>query len=104
MKISKIRISNILGINHLEFEPGQITEISGKNGSGKTSVIEAVKNALKGGTDATLLRYGEKEGDILLVLDDRTKIKKSVSETKTELKLFDISGKKVSKPQNYLNQ
>lgn len=104
MKINKIRISNILGIDHLEFEPGQITEISGKNGSGKTSILEAVKNSLKGGTDATLLRKGAKSGEIVLVLDDGLQIQKSITETKSELNLYDRAGMKIQKPQNYLNQ
>ncbi|CAH1654942.1 Exonuclease SbcC [Hyphomicrobiales bacterium] len=58
MKIHHIRISNILGVDQLEFEAGQFNEISGQNGTGKTSVLEAIKSVTQTGHDATLLRKG----------------------------------------------
>jgi DNA repair exonuclease SbcCD ATPase subunit len=79
MRVSRIKISDILGIEELEFEPGAFTTISGTNGSGKTSVLEAIKSVVKGGTDATLLRNGAKDGEIILVLDDETQIRKRVT-------------------------
>ena len=56
MRISHLKISNILGIDELEFDAGKFNEVSGPNGAGKTSVLEAVKAALGQGHDATLLR------------------------------------------------
>lgn len=79
MQISHIRIQNILGIDALELAPGGFTEISGKNGTGKTSVLEAIKSALGCGQDATLLRNGAEKGEIVLVLDDGTELSKSVT-------------------------
>lgn len=58
MKIAHVKISNILGIAELEFTPAGFNEISGPNGTGKTSVLEAIKAALSTGHDATLLRKG----------------------------------------------
>lgn len=80
MKVSHIKISNILGIEALEFSPGGITEISGSNGAGKTSVLEAIRSTLRGGSDATLLRQGATSGEVVLVLDDGTSIRKRVTE------------------------
>ena len=34
LKVSHVRIQNVLGIAELEFAPGGFTEISGANGSG----------------------------------------------------------------------
>lgn len=81
MKIQHVKISNILGIKDLEFDPSTgFNEIVGKNGEGKTSVIESIKEAIKGGHDATLLRNGEEKGEIVLVLDDdQTSIRRRVS-------------------------
>jgi predicted ATP-binding protein involved in virulence len=87
LHISKIRISNILGIDQLEFEPGKFTEISGGNGQGKTSVLEAIKAALQGGHDATLLRKGTSKGEVVLVLDDGTEITKRVTESGSDTKV-----------------
>lgn len=80
MQISRIKISNILGVEELDFSPAGFTEIAGPNGSGKTSVLEAVKAALQGGHDATLLRKGADKGEVVLVLDDGTEIKRRVGE------------------------
>lgn len=79
LHVSHVRISNILGIQELEFAPGGFTEIVGANGSGKTSTIEALRAALRGGHDATLLRQGAEKGEIVLVLDDGSQITKTVT-------------------------
>lgn len=103
MKINKIKIHNILGIDELEIEPGKYTEISGRNGSGKTSILEAIKSALKGGNDATLLRNGAKSGEVVLILDDGMQLVKRVSEAKSDLNIFDEKGKEIKKPQSVIN-
>ena len=80
MKIFKVKVSNILGIDALEVEPGKVNVISGSNGVGKTSLLEAIKAGLGGATiqDAELLRKGAKQGEIVLVLDDGKEITKTV--------------------------
>jgi DNA repair exonuclease SbcCD ATPase subunit len=102
-KIAKVRISNILGIDELEFTPdGKLTEITGKNGKGKTSVLEAIKS-VAGGSDATLLRKGAEKGEVVLVLDDGTELINKVtasSSTKTMIR----DGKKVPKPADAIRQ
>lgn len=74
MNIQHIKISNILGIEQLEFDAGQFNVIEARNGAGKTSVLEAIKSAFKGGHDATLLRAGAEKGEVVLVLDDGQEI------------------------------
>mgnify|MGYP000685709668 CR=1 FL=1 len=81
MQIAQIKISNILGIKQLEFTPQGFNEISGENGEGKTSVLEAIKSVFEGGHDATLLRRGEIKGEIVVVLDEGTEITKKVTES-----------------------
>lgn len=97
MKVSHIKISNILGIDDLEFEPGQVNVISGKNGSGKTSVLEAIKSIIEGGHDATLLRKGQDSGEIVLVLDNGTSIRKRVTGSKSPLEVT-INGERDRRP------
>lgn len=103
MKINKIKISNILGIDNLEFEPGKFTQIEGKNGSGKTSIIEALKSVFKGGNDATLLRNGKDKGEIVFEFDDETVVIRTVKENGSSVEMYDRLGKKLNKPQNILN-
>lgn len=79
MKISHIKISNILGLDELEFSPEGFTQISGPNGTGKTSVLEAIKAVTQSGHDATLLRKGAEKGEVVLVLDDGMELSKTVT-------------------------
>jgi len=96
--ISHIRISNILGISNLEFDAGKFVEISGPNGSGKTSILEAIKATLRSGHDATLLRAGAESGEAVIVLDDGTEIVKRVKESGSDTIVKDATGKRQSKP------
>lgn len=98
MHVTRVIITNILGIQHLDFEPGKVTEISGTNGSGKTSVLEAIQAVLKGGNDATLLRKGADKGEAVLVFDDGTSITKSVTATASTTTVRDPEGKKQARP------
>lgn len=97
MQINHIKISSILGIDELELSPKGFTTISGPNGTGKTSVLEAIKGALASGHDATLLRNGAEKGEIVLVLDDGMEISKTV---KSGASTTDVrrDGKKISRP------
>lgn len=97
LRVAHVKISNILGIEELEFAPGGYCEVTGGNGSGKTSTIEALRAALRGGHDATLLRNGAEKGEIVLVLDDGTQIKKSVTAKDTNVVVL-RDEKKVQRP------
>ena len=80
MKVALIKIEQILGIEHLEIKPGLLTVISGKNETGKTSVLEAIKSVTTGGKDGTLLRQGAEKGSVVLVFDDGTEATRKVTQ------------------------
>lgn len=102
MHISKIEIRNILGIDDLEFKAGKINIISGKNGVGKTSIIEAIKATLNGKVaNATLLKQGADKGESVLLLTDSTEIKRTINgDSKLEVKNQDG---KIGKPQTFID-
>lgn len=102
LHISHLKISNILGIDELEFSPEGFNDIRGKNGTGKTSVLEAIKAATGKGHDATLLRKGETKGEIVLVLDNGAEIKKRVGDARSTTDVVDADGKKVGKPGEFM--
>ena len=104
MNIQKIKITNLLGIEDLEFEPSGFTLIEGKNGSGKTSILESIKHALNGGHDAKLLRNGTDKGEIVLILDDGVQLTKTVTQSKSDVKLLDKDGNRINKPQTYIDK
>lgn len=93
MNVSRIIISNILGVEHMDITPGTVTQVTGANGVGKTSIITAIKSSLKGGHDATLLRKGAEKGEVVLLLDDGTEIKKTITAEKSDLKVKGPMGK-----------
>lgn len=69
MEITKVTIENIMSHKSLEFKPGRVTKLTGKNGSGKTGVLRAIASALGGGTgEAKLLRNGAEEGETVIML------------------------------------
>ncbi len=103
MQVNQIKISNILGIESLEFEAGKFTQITGKNGQGKTSVLEAIKAATQGGQDATLLRKGQEKGEIVLLLDNGVEITRRVTEAASTTSITK-DGKKLLQPANILKQ
>lgn len=97
MKVAKIHINNILGITELQLTPAGFTEISGPNGTGKTSVLAAIQAALGSGHDATLLRKGEDKGEVVLVLDNGDQIRKRVTAAKSTTEVTQ-GGVKTTKP------
>lgn len=104
MRVSKISIKNILGIEGLEINPGTITEVSGANGAGKTSILEAIRAALQGGTDATLLRNGAEKGEVVLVLDDGTEIRKTIDSAKSKTVVNHPLYGKLPKPAEFIKR
>ena len=83
MSVKLIKIRNVLGVADIEFEPGKVTEISGRNASGKSSILNAIRSVAKVGGDATLLRAGEEQGEVVLVLDNDTEIGRKFTEART---------------------
>ncbi len=103
MHIAHLKIQNILGIAELEFTPEGFNEIAGPNGTGKTSVLEAIKSVIVGGHDATLLRKGTDKGEIVLVLDDGTELRKKVTPKTSPLDVV-RDGKKVTRPTDLVKE
>lgn len=97
MKIAHVKISSILGIDNLEFSPEGFTQISGPNGTGKTSVLEAIKSTLGAGHDATLLRNGAEKGEVVLVLDDGMEVQRNVTASGSTTTVR-RDGKKLARP------
>lgn len=103
MKVARIRIRDILGIESLEFEPGRLTVLQGPNAVGKTSVLEAIKAAIGGGHDARLIRQGAEFGETVLVLDDGTEIKRRITGGASRLTVSQ-GGVPRGQPQRWLDQ
>lgn len=93
MRITKIKIHNLLGHEDLEFSPKGFNLITGKNGTGKSTVLKAIYAALGGKSkleQAQLLRKGATEGEVVLLLDDTLKVTRKIdNEGKNTLAVVD---------------
>jgi DNA repair exonuclease SbcCD ATPase subunit len=104
MKVTHLKLLNVMGIPELEIKAGALTEISGRNGSGKTSILEGIKFALGGGSDATLMRKGADHQEVVITFDDGVVVKKTVDgAAPAKLSVTDPVRGKVDKAQTWLN-
>jgi hypothetical protein len=104
VRVTAIRIQNVLGLRECEIRPGSVTVIEGSNGVGKTSVLEAVRAGLGGGHDATLLRNGAEYGEIVLELSNGNEIIKEITADKTTVKLMHPEFGEIKKARTAIDQ
>lgn len=102
MRTVKIKIRNLFGIK--EFETGGSSlELSGKNGVGKTSVIDAIRYALTNKSDRDyIVRDGETEGEILIETDNGIRIDRKARTTQADYKSIKKDGHEVGSPETFL--
>lgn len=71
MFITRLQIRNFEGIKSLDVEPGLVTILSGANGAGKTSVLNAVRAAMTNRSQRTrMVANGHAQGLLLFELDN----------------------------------
>lgn len=104
MKISKIKIKNLYGIK--EYEAGnKSVELEGKNGVGKTSVIDAIRYALTNKSDREyIVRSGETEGEILIETDSGLRINRKARTNQADYKSVKQGGREVGSPESFLRE
>ncbi|MGM9881513.1 MAG: AAA family ATPase, partial [Bacilli bacterium] len=103
MRISKIKIENLYGISEIELG-GKSVELSGTNGVGKSSVIDAIRLALTNNSKRKyIVKNGEKEGRIYVKLDDGTVIDRKKRTDKSDYKsIKDSNGNEINSPETFL--
>jgi len=87
-KIINLKINNIKGLKAVDITPaGNIVMLTGKNGAGKTSVIDAIMYALggKGAHEEKPVRAGEAFGSIRIDLGDMLVIQTIEADGKSKL-------------------
>lgn len=94
LRALSLEITNVLGIDEIKIDlSGNIIEISGANGQGKTSCIEALKSVLTSADSGTLLRNGAANGRSVLILSDGSQIVSALKPGKSSKRaVFDAEG------------
>lgn len=106
LQVTKIRISNFMGISDLEISPvSKFNKIIGKNGSGKTSVVNAIQKTISEGKkgDVEFIMGGKDKAELFIELDGHIQIEKRISQSGSSLNITD-NGAQISKPASYLSQ
>ena len=103
MKITKLQIENLYGIEQLELD-GKSIELTGTNGAGKSSVLDAIRLALTNNSKRKyIVKNGETEGRVLVKLDDGTTIDRKKRTDKSDYKsIKDDKGNEINSPETFL--
>lgn len=102
MKIVKLKIKNMFGISAYE-QDGKSTELSGKNGTGKTSVLDAIKYALTNKSDREyIIKNGETEGEIYIETDTGLTIDRKVRTGMSDYKSVKQGNETIGSPEAFL--
>lgn len=103
MRVTKIKIKNLFGIKEYEGN-GSDKEFTGKNGAGKTSVIDAIRYALTNKSDRRyIVRNGESEGEILIETDSGLSInRKARTDGRQDYKAVKQNGTTIGSPEAFL--
>lgn len=104
MKITNIRIKNLFGISEYEAD-GANRELAGRNGVGKSSVIDAIKYALSNKSDRKyIVRNGETEGEVLIETDTGLRINRKARTNQVDYKSVKQDGREVGSPEAFLRE
>ena len=84
MKTTKITIRNLFGIKETTLD-GRSVEITGPKGSGKTSVLDAIRYALTNRSDRDyIIHRGADEGEIIIETDTGLTIDRKTRATRAD--------------------
>ena len=102
MRITKLAIKNLYGISEYASN-GASVELSGQNGVGKTSVIDAIRYALTNKSDRDyILKNGEKEGEIFIETSTGLSIRRKPREGQADYKSIKKDGAEIQSPETFL--
>lgn len=108
MKILTYEIKNVRGISELKGQlDGKSVYVVGKNGSGKSSLIQSIFLAFKIFGNKPYLKAGEDKGQVKIQLGNES-VEYTVERTFTDdgnsvLMVKDAKGKKITSPQKFLD-
>lgn len=101
--VERIDILNIGGLEEFHADLGAINLVVGENGTGKSSVLDALEIVLGGGSDPDLIHNKHDHGEVLLTLSDGTTVLKSMErDGSADLKIRTRDGGAVRAPATYL--
>lgn len=103
MHITRLQIRNFLGLSSVKLDKlGEFVTITGENGVGKSSVLEALMELFKGsGVKPNLIKTGEKKSELLCEIDGKVLVNRTLTDQRNVVTVT-IDGAKESKAATYL--
>ena len=107
-KIIGLMANNIKNLKAIEISPtGNMVELRGQNGAGKSAIIESIFSALTGAKLKDPIRHGEERADVEVNMGDFI-VKKKWTDKGESIQVYSMTeeGKKVThnSPQTFLNE
>jgi DNA repair exonuclease SbcCD ATPase subunit len=104
MKILELSIRNLRKISAVDITPkSNIIKIEGKNGNGKTTVLDSIFFALGGGKLPDKVIKDNESKSIITVKFDNYIVKKTITDVNNYLSVETLEGNKPKNPQSFLN-
>lgn len=103
MKTTRIKIKNLFGITETSMN-GDSVEITGPKGTGKTSVLDAIRYALTNRSDRDyIIHQGATEGEILIETDTGLSIERKTRTERADVLSVKNGGMTQNRPAEFLN-
>lgn len=105
LKVLSISVRNVMGLEEYELNlDGDFTMIEGRNGQGKSSLVNSVLTMLGGGYPAEMIRVGSDKAEIVGVFSNGMEAKKRIGKTSSKSGLtVKQDGKSQQAPQSIIN-
>lgn len=108
MKIVSLTASNLKKLTAVELKPGtnNVLEVTGKNGQGKSSVLDAIWYTLGGGDaiGAEPVKHGAEQAEVVIHLDDGFIVTRKFTHQSSSLVVKNQDGAKYPSPQALLDK
>src|SRR5665648_745093 len=105
MKISVLGVGNYVGLTEVMYNLGKINIITGRMGSGKTSIIEAIEKGFSNKSQRVeVIRHGEDDATIFIKTDDGLEIDRKIRKNKADYLKVRKAGVAVPSTEKFLKQ
>lgn len=102
MRTTRIRINNLFGVKEMELD-GRDVELTGTNGTGKSSVLDAIRYALTNSSERDfVIRQGEKEGEIVIEAGSALRINRRKRTEQADYKSVKQDGHEIGGAEGFL--
>lgn len=103
MKIIGLKAQNIKNLKAVEINPdGTVVQLTGKNGAGKSAILDAIFTSLTGKRLDDAIRHGEEKAEVMIDMGEFT-VRKRWTTKGEYLEVFSKDGDKKQSPQTFLD-